>query len=65
MAVVNSPQPTHAVHADRGFEQAVRSPLRHRAYIEALTDGDAETYVHRFLTRAPMGTARGSAENRL
>ncbi|WP_079168576.1 hypothetical protein [Streptomyces colonosanans] len=50
MAVANSPEPTHAVGADQGFEQAVQSLLRHRAYLEALTDEDPETYVRRFLT---------------
>ncbi|WP_328885776.1 PIG-L deacetylase family protein [Streptomyces sp. NBC_00316] len=50
VAVANSPFPTHALAADRGFEQAVQSLLRHRAYIEALTDEDPETYVRRFLT---------------
>jgi LmbE family N-acetylglucosaminyl deacetylase len=50
VAVANSPEPTHAVPADQGFEQAVRSLLRHRAYLEALTDEDPETYVRRFLT---------------
>ncbi|GEC05015.1 hypothetical protein SSP24_26700 [Streptomyces spinoverrucosus] len=28
----------------------MRSLLRHRAYIEALTDEDPETYARRFLT---------------
>jgi LmbE family N-acetylglucosaminyl deacetylase len=50
IAVANSPHPTHAVPADRGFEQAVQSLLRHRTYIEALTDEDPEAYVRRFLT---------------
>ncbi|MGW1753233.1 PIG-L deacetylase family protein [Streptomyces mirabilis] len=50
VAVANSPNPTHAVRADRGFEQAVQSLLQHRAYIEALSDEDPETYTRRFLT---------------
>lgn len=50
VAVANSPSPTHAVPAEPGFERAVRSLLRHRAYIEALTDEDPEAYVRRFLT---------------
>jgi LmbE family N-acetylglucosaminyl deacetylase len=49
VAVANSPTPSHAVSAEAGFEQAVQSLLRHRAYLEALTDEDAETYVRRFL----------------
>ncbi|MFD9293070.1 PIG-L deacetylase family protein [Streptomyces sp. NPDC060030] len=51
-AVANSPNPSHAARADHGFEQAVSSLLQHRAYIEALTDEDPETYVRRFLTRS-------------
>ena len=33
-----------------GLERAVRSLLEHRAYIEALTDEDPETYARSFLT---------------
>ncbi|MFD8864534.1 PIG-L deacetylase family protein [Streptomyces sp. NPDC059590] len=50
VAVANSRNPTHAVPAERGLEQAVRSLLEHRAYLEALTDEDPETHVRRFLT---------------
>jgi LmbE family N-acetylglucosaminyl deacetylase len=50
VAVANAPAPTHAVPAEQGFEQAVRSLLAHGAYIQALTDEDPETYVRRFLT---------------
>lgn len=50
VAVANSKNPTHAVPAEPGLERAVRSLLEHRAYIEALTDEDPETYVRRFLT---------------
>ncbi|MEV5572070.1 PIG-L deacetylase family protein [Spirillospora sp. NPDC052269] len=49
VAVANSPNPTHAVPAGPGFEQAVQSLLEHRTYIEALTDEDPEAYVRRFL----------------
>ncbi|MFI1438685.1 PIG-L deacetylase family protein [Streptomyces fructofermentans] len=45
VAVANSPLATHAVAAEPGFERGVQSLLRHRAYIAALTDEDAETYV--------------------
>ncbi|MFB7500619.1 PIG-L deacetylase family protein, partial [Streptomyces sp. NPDC056161] len=38
VAVAHSPFPTHAVGAERGFDRAVQSLLRHHAYIEALTD---------------------------
>ncbi|MFH9044249.1 PIG-L deacetylase family protein [Streptomyces sp. NPDC017966] len=49
VAVANSPTPSHAVPAEAGFEQGVRSLLRHRAYLEALTEEDPETYARRFL----------------
>lgn len=49
VAVANSPVPTHAVPAEPGFDQAVRSLLAHRTYINALTGEDPETYVRRFL----------------
>ncbi|MFC7304672.1 PIG-L deacetylase family protein [Streptomyces monticola] len=50
VAVAGSDRPTHAVDAAPGFERAVRSLLEHRAYIEALTDEEPETYVRDFLT---------------
>jgi LmbE family N-acetylglucosaminyl deacetylase len=49
VAVANSPTPTHAVSAEPGFEQGVRSLLEHRTYLEALTEEDPETYARRFL----------------
>ncbi|MER6346936.1 PIG-L deacetylase family protein [Streptomyces sp. NPDC001595] len=49
VAVAGSTTPTHAVEATAGLEAAVRSLLEHRAYIEALTDQDPETYVREFL----------------
>ncbi|EMF28979.1 hypothetical protein H114_11691 [Streptomyces gancidicus BKS 13-15] len=49
VAVANSPTPTHAVSAEPGFEQGVQSLLRHRTYLEALTEEDPETYARRFL----------------
>ncbi|MBW8699145.1 Mycothiol S-conjugate amidase [Streptomyces sp. MBT84] len=49
VAVANSPTPTHAVSAQPGFEQGVRSLLEHRTYLEALTEEDPETYARRFL----------------
>jgi LmbE family N-acetylglucosaminyl deacetylase len=54
VAVANSPLPTHAVAAERGFEQAVRSLLAHRTYLEALTDEEPESYVRRFLTTSTL-----------
>lgn len=58
VAVANSPAPTHAVSAEPGFEQAVLSLLRHRTYIEGLTEEDPETYARRFL--AESTSAQGS-----
>ncbi|WP_086740463.1 PIG-L deacetylase family protein [Streptomyces glaucescens] len=53
VAVAGSATPTHAVAAtEAGLEAAVRSLLEHRAYIEALTDQDPETYVREFLASA-------------
>ena len=57
VAVAGSATPTHAVAAtEAAQEAAVRSLLEHRAYIEALTDQDPETYVREFLTTV-MGAA--------
>ncbi|MEV5884161.1 PIG-L deacetylase family protein [Streptomyces sp. NPDC052020] len=50
VAVAGSGTPTHAVDAAPGLERAVRSLLEHRAYIEALTDEDPETYARTLLT---------------
>ncbi|MFE5022943.1 PIG-L deacetylase family protein [Streptomyces sp. NPDC056656] len=50
VAVAGSSSPTHAVDATPGIERAVRSLLEHRAYIEALTHEDPETYCRSFLT---------------
>jgi LmbE family N-acetylglucosaminyl deacetylase len=49
VAVANSPTPTHAVSAEPGFEQGVRSLREHRTYLKALTEQDPETYARRFL----------------
>ncbi|MGW7622955.1 PIG-L deacetylase family protein [Streptomyces antimycoticus] len=49
VAVANSPTPTHAVSAEPGFEQGVRSLREHRTYLKALTEEDPETYARRFL----------------
>ncbi|WP_405740979.1 PIG-L family deacetylase [Streptomyces sp. NBC_00028] len=57
VAVAGSSSPTHAVDATPGLERAVRSLLEHRAYIEALTDEDPETYVRGFLTGVAERTA--------
>ncbi|MUL40613.1 PIG-L family deacetylase [Streptomonospora sp. PA3] len=57
VAVAASPQATHAVDAGPGMERAVRSLLEHRAYIDALTDTDPETYVRDFLTWATRSAA--------
>ncbi|MFC6982508.1 hypothetical protein [Streptomyces cirratus] len=42
--------PTHAADAGPGLERSVESLLKHKAYIEALTDQDPEEYVRTFLT---------------
>ncbi|MFJ1749301.1 PIG-L deacetylase family protein [Streptomyces sp. NPDC088116] len=58
VAVAGSAHATHAVDATAGLERSVRSLLKHRSYIEALTDEDPETYCRTFLT----GTAQAEAE---
>ncbi|MBW5485379.1 PIG-L deacetylase family protein [Streptomyces bambusae] len=50
VAVAGSHTPTHAADARPGLERSVKSLLEHRAYIEALTDEEPESYVRTFLT---------------
>jgi LmbE family N-acetylglucosaminyl deacetylase len=57
VAVAGSPAPTHAVDATPGLERSVASLLAHRAYIEALTDEDPESYCRAFL----VGNAQAAA----
>ncbi|AQZ60864.1 unnamed protein product [[Actinomadura] parvosata subsp. kistnae] len=57
VAVAGTDTPTHAVDVTTGLERGVRSLLEHRAYIEALTDEDPETYVRTFVE----GIARDQA----
>ncbi|MET7331372.1 PIG-L deacetylase family protein [Nonomuraea sp. NPDC005650] len=45
VAVAGSDSPTHAVDVTDGLERGVRSLVAHRAYIEALTDEDPESYA--------------------
>ncbi len=45
VAVAGTNSPTHAVDVTDGLEAGVRSLIEHRAYIEALTDEDPETYA--------------------
>ncbi|MGI5272302.1 PIG-L deacetylase family protein [Nonomuraea sp. CA-218870] len=45
VAVAGSETPTHAVDVTDGLERGVRSLMEHRAYIEALTGDDPETYA--------------------
>ncbi|MEV4581193.1 PIG-L deacetylase family protein [Nonomuraea jabiensis] len=45
VAVAGSDSPTHAVDVTDGLERGVRSLVEHRAYIEALTDQDPESYA--------------------
>ncbi|MBG0832049.1 PIG-L family deacetylase [Planomonospora sp. ID67723] len=59
VAVSGSPSPTHAVEVSGGVERAIRSLLEHRAYIEALTDEDPESYCRTFIEQATsMASAR-------
>ncbi|RSS83290.1 PIG-L deacetylase family protein [Streptomyces sp. WAC06614] len=51
VAVAGSSTPTHAADAGPGLERSVKSLMAHKAYIEALTDEDCETYARGFLTR--------------
>ncbi|MER7503104.1 PIG-L deacetylase family protein [Nonomuraea pusilla] len=58
VAVAGSDAPTHAVDVTGTLERGVQSLTRHRAYIEALTDEDPETYARNLLE----GFARETAE---
>lgn len=58
VAVAGSSNPTHAVDVSTTLERGVSSLLEHRAYIEALTDEDPETYCRNLLE----GFARQNAE---
>ncbi|WP_327580710.1 PIG-L family deacetylase [Nonomuraea sp. NBC_00507] len=58
VAVAGSDTPTHAVDVTDGLERGVRSLMEHRAYIEALTDEDPETYARTLIE----GFARQEAE---
>ncbi|GGP15832.1 PIG-L family deacetylase [Nonomuraea glycinis] len=49
VAVAGTDSPTHAVDVTDGLEAGVRSLIEHRAYIEALTDEDPETYARTFV----------------
>lgn len=58
VAVAGSDAPTHAVDVTGTLERGVQSLTRHRAYIEALTGEDPETYARNLLE----GFARETAE---
>jgi LmbE family N-acetylglucosaminyl deacetylase len=49
VAVAGTDSPTHAVDVTDGLERGVRSLMEHRAYIEALTAEDPETYARDLL----------------
>ncbi|MGX1755563.1 PIG-L deacetylase family protein [Streptomyces lydicus] len=51
MGVAGSPYPTHAVDVTGAEDRAVEAVLQHRAYLEALTDEDPESYARGFLRR--------------
>lgn len=57
IAVAGSDDATHAVDIGPTLERGVASLLEHRAYIEALTDEDPETYVRNHYTRVASGAA--------
>ncbi|MCF6471169.1 PIG-L family deacetylase [Nonomuraea sp. MG754425] len=62
IAVMGTDAPTHAVDVTTGLERGVRSLLEHRAYIEALTDTDPETYARDLIegyTREQAGRFAG------
>ncbi|MCK2216736.1 PIG-L family deacetylase [Actinomadura sp. ATCC 31491] len=58
VAVAGSDAPTHAVDVTDGLERGVRSLMEHRAYLEALTDEDPETYARTLIE----GFAREAGE---
>ncbi|MFI6735668.1 PIG-L deacetylase family protein [Nonomuraea sp. NPDC050451] len=58
VAVAGTDSPTHAVDVTDGLERGVRSLVEHRAYIEALTDKDPESYARDLIE----GFAREAAE---
>ncbi|MFI7637159.1 PIG-L deacetylase family protein [Nonomuraea sp. NPDC049400] len=49
VAVAGTDSPTHAVDVTDGLERGVRSLTEHRAYIEALTDEDPESYARNLI----------------
>jgi LmbE family N-acetylglucosaminyl deacetylase len=49
VAVAGTDSPTHAVDVTDGLERGVRSLMEHRAYIEALTTEDPETYARNLI----------------
>ncbi|MFI7129900.1 PIG-L deacetylase family protein [Nonomuraea sp. NPDC050153] len=49
VAVAGTDSPTHAVDVTDGLERGVRSLVEHRAYIEALTDQDPESYARELI----------------
>jgi LmbE family N-acetylglucosaminyl deacetylase len=59
VAVAGTDSPTHAVDVTHGLEAGVRSLIEHRAYIEALTDEDPETYARTLIE----GFAHQTAEH--
>ncbi|THV41625.1 PIG-L deacetylase family protein [Glycomyces buryatensis] len=50
VALNGSPQSTHAVDVGETLETGIASLLKHRTYIEVLTDQDPEDYARGFLT---------------
>ncbi|MEU6890466.1 PIG-L family deacetylase [Streptomyces sp. NPDC046557] len=56
VAVSGTTTPTHAADAGPGLERSVESLLKHKTYIEVLTDQDPEEYVRSFLTDSARRT---------
>ncbi|MFI6902279.1 PIG-L deacetylase family protein [Nonomuraea sp. NPDC050394] len=57
VAINGTPDPTHAVDVTTGLERGVASLMEHRAYIEALTDEDVESYARSIVERFPRESA--------
>ncbi|MFI6299900.1 PIG-L deacetylase family protein [Nonomuraea sp. NPDC050790] len=57
VAVNGTLDPTHAVDVTTSLERGVASLMEHRAYIEALTDEDVESYARKTVETYPKQAA--------
>jgi LmbE family N-acetylglucosaminyl deacetylase len=57
VAVAGSENPTHALDVSTCLHRGVASLLEHRAYIEALTDEDPESYVRTIVEESARAAA--------